>query len=233
MEITETLIISVVSFVLLFVLTKIMGNKQMSELNMFDYIIGISIGSIAAEMATSLRGDVLQPVIAMVVFALMAVLFAVAGNKSMCLRRFLVGKSLILYDKKKFFKKNLKKARLDLSEVLNQCRAKGFFDLSDVETMFLEPNGKISILPKSTRRPCNPEDLGITPKEQRPPVVIISDGTVLQGNLSSCGRDNAWLMKELKKQNLDPKGVTLAVLSDGNLQVYTEQTEKPDRDIFQ
>ena len=120
---------SAASVVTLFILTKLMGNKQVSQLSMFDYIIGISIGSIAAEFATELENPE-RSLIALIIYALSAYIVSVVTGKSTKIRKIIIGRPLILFDKGKLYRKNFKKARLDLSDFLTHCRNQGFFDLS-------------------------------------------------------------------------------------------------------
>lgn len=102
----------------------------MSQMSMFDYINGITIGSIAAEMATSLEENFVQPLTAMIVYALAA----------------------ILLNHGELYRENLKKAKIDVNKFLVQCRVNGYFDVSKLETAILEGNGKISFLPKVSDR---------------------------------------------------------------------------------
>ena len=120
---------SVGSIIVLFLLTKLIGNKQVSQLNMFDYINGITIGSIAAEMATSLETDFLMPLLAMVIYGLTAFGLSYIAGKSVRARRLINGRSIILYDNGKLYFDNFKKSKLDINEFLIQCRIAGYFDL--------------------------------------------------------------------------------------------------------
>ena len=120
-------ITSVSSVIVLFILTRIMGKRQISQLTMFDYINGITIGSIAAEMATALDGDVWQPLFAMIIYAFFAIMISYISMKSIKARRFLVGRPFLLYENGKLFEKNLKKAKLDINEFLTECRTNGYF----------------------------------------------------------------------------------------------------------
>ena len=153
MEILHTIIVSAGSIIALFILTKLMGYRQMSQLSMFDYINGITIGSIAAEMATSLENDFMQPLLAMIIYAGTAILLSRLSEISVPLRRIIVGKPALLMNKGKLYEKNMKKARLDLGEFLTQCRIAGYFDLSELQSVIMEPNGHMSFLPKADNRP--------------------------------------------------------------------------------
>ena len=161
MEILKIIGLSLGSMAVLFVLTKIMGQREMSGLSVFDYIITITIGSIAAEMATSLEDNFVQPMVAMIVYATVTLFMSFLNIKFVKLRPMLSGRTLILYDNGTLFKENFKKAKIDLNEFLVQCRTNGFFNLSDIKTALLEENGKISFLPYSDRRPANPSDFNI------------------------------------------------------------------------
>lgn len=126
-DIFKIIVLSVVSEIVLFILTKLMGNKEMSQLSMFDYIIGITIGSIAAEMSTALESDYMQPLVAMIVYAIVAIIISILCNKSLKARRFIYGNSLILLNNGKLYRKNFKTAKLDLNEFLVQCRSNRLF----------------------------------------------------------------------------------------------------------
>ena len=118
MDLLKIVALSFGSVIFLFILTKLMGNKEMSQLSMFDYIIGITIGSIAAEMSTALENDFMQPVVAMAVYAIVSIIISILSYKSIKIRRIISGNSLILFDNNELYRNNLKKAKLDLNEFL-------------------------------------------------------------------------------------------------------------------
>ena len=222
MTILKIICLSIGSITLLFILTKIMGQREMSQLSIFDYFITITIGSIAAELSTSLEDNFVQPVIAMIVYALITLIVSILNTKFVKLRPFLSEKTLILYDDGTLFKENFKKAKIDLNEFLVQCRTNGFFNLSDIKTALLEENGKISFLPYSDKRPANPSDFDIKPKEEEILTNLILDEKIMQENLQELGFNEAWLLKKLKKQGITKtNNIFLATYcSDGNLSVY-------------
>lgn len=142
MEILKIIGLSIGSIIILFTLTKIMGQREMSQLSIFDYFITITIGSIAAEMSTSLENNFMQPVVAMIVYALITLIVSYLNTKFVKLRPILSGKTLILYDNWTLFKENFRNAKIDINEFLVQCRTSGFFNLSDIKTALLEENLK-------------------------------------------------------------------------------------------
>lgn len=226
-EIFYIICLSLGSVVALFILTKIMGCRQMSELSMFDYINGITIGSIAAEMATSLEDNFIQPLTAMIVYALFSTLLSYFCNKSILFRRFIDGKPIILYDNEKIFKNNLNRAKIDLNEFLSQCRINGYFDLSQVQTAVLEPNGKVSFLPKSTDRPLNPSDLSLTLPQESLTANLIIDGKVMEKNLLHSGKDRKWLESQIKAQGFNHIEDVLLATCDLNNTFHAYGTRKP------
>ena len=146
METLKIIGLSLGSITVLFILTKIVGQREMSGLSIFDFTIAITIGSIAAEMSTSLENNFLQPLTAMIIYTVVTLIISYINMKSVKLRPIFSGKTLILYDNGTLFKENFKKAKIDLNEFLSQCRTNGYFNLSDIKTALLEENGKISFL---------------------------------------------------------------------------------------
>ena len=199
MDIIKVILTSFFSALILFIIAKIMGHRQVSQLDFFDYITGITIGSIAAEMATELETP-WKPAIAMVVYGTIAFLLNLITSKFPRTRKYINGSPAILMSGGKLYRKNMKKAKLDLSEFLMMCREEGYFDLNDIQTAVFENNGKLTVLPKSLNRPATPEDLKLNPKEDNINTEIIMDGRILEENLKRMGLDLTWLNKQLKSQ---------------------------------
>lgn len=234
MDYIKIVLVSLFSLLVLFVLAKIMGNKQVSQLTMFDYVIGISIGSIAAEMATELE-EPFKPLLAMVVYALSAYLISIVTMKSMKLRRIIFGRSVVLMKNGKIYRNNLKKSHIDLNEFLVQCRSDGYFDISAINTAILEPNGKISILPFPDKRPVTAEDLKTVPTQDNIFYDVIMDGEIMKENLQSSSYDENWLKNELKTQGYkNEKNIFLATLDEsGTLNVFENNDKSGKNDIFE
>lgn len=222
------------SVIVLFLLTKLMGQKQISQLSLFDYINGITIGSIAAEMATALEQDFWLPLTAMVIYTLFSLLIAVLERKSIKLNKFFVGNPNILLENGVLYEKNLRRAHLSVTEFLSQCRIGGFFNLSDIQCAILEPNGSISFLPKGDMRPVTPADMQIAaaPSTLLPNVIV--DGKIFCANLRALGLNEAWLLKQLEKQGVSsPADVFLATVdAQKQLSVYKKVAENYTREPF-
>lgn len=235
MELVKVVFLSLGSAVALFILTKIMGNKEISQLSMFDYIIGITIGSIAAEMATSLESDFMQPLVAMAMYAVVAIIISIVNNKSLKIRRFIYGRSLVLLDNGVLYRKNFKKAKLDMNEFLTQCRTNGYFNINDIQTAIFEANGKVSFLPKSGKRPATPDDLNIKVDLEKITINVILDGVLLKENLYATGKDEIWLQKQMVSQGFESiEDVFLGMCdSNGNLSLYRKEEVQNSHDRFE
>ena len=218
---------TLLSFVVLFILARLSGYRQISQMSMFDYINGITIGSIAAEMATALEDDFLLPMIGMAVYTAAALLISLVASHSIKLRKFLIGRPLILYDNGKLYRECMKKAKLDLNEFLTECRNNGYFNLSEIQTAILETNGKISILPAASSRPVTPADMNLSPAQEKLPVNLIIDGSVLADNLKAIGKNEKWLQNQLHAQGYhDFREIFLATCDDqDNVSLYVKVTK--------
>ena len=158
MEFAKIVLSSLLSYAALFICAKVIGRKQISQLNFLDYITGITIGSIAAELATDLE-NMWKPLAAMGVYVLLTWLLSLIGKRAARSRKFLDGTPTIIMQNGKLYRSNMKKAKLDLSEFMVMCREQGYFNLADIHTAVFEYNGKLTILPVSKKRPVTPEDM--------------------------------------------------------------------------
>ncbi|MBO4433483.1 MAG: DUF421 domain-containing protein [Clostridia bacterium] len=221
MEILKITLTSTFSAAALFIIAKAMGHKQMSQLDFFDYITGITIGSIAAELASELETPV-KPFIAMTVYGVITVLLTVITSKLPRMRKIINGTPTIIMNGGKIYRENMKKAKIDLSEFMVMCRQEGYFNLADIQTVIFEYNGRLTVLPKATKRPAKPEDFNLTPAPEHIAAEIIMDGRVLGENISRLGVDGEWLKRELKCRGYEsPKEVILAICDENlNLTVF-------------
>ena len=235
MDLLHVAVTSLVSLAAIFLLTKLMGNKQVSQMNLFDYVMGITIGSIAAEMATSLDGKFYYPLTAIVIYTVIMWFISYLTEKNIKLRRFFTGRSIILMQGGKIYQKNFKTSKIDINDFLVQCRINGFFTLDDVDTAILEQNGKISFLPKVQARPVNVQDMNITAKQEKLSFTVVLDGHIMEENLKFSGNNKKWLENELQKQKIgNVKDVFIALCDDNNtLSVYKKTDDSPKNDPFQ
>lgn len=226
--------LSLGSIVELLILCKFMGYRQLSQMSMFDYVNGITIGSIAAEMATSLEDNFVYPMTAMIIYAAAVIFLSWWSSKSIYVRRIVTGKPIVLLNNDKLYEKNFRKAKIDLNEFLTQCRVSGYFDLSQLESAILEENGRISFLPKSEHRPATPKDLQLVPGKDSLVANIIIDGHIMTQNLKASGKNERWLMHQLNAHGVsDIRDVFLATCDLNNqFNVYLRTPADQAPDIF-
>ena len=211
MDILKVILTALLSVAALFIIAKIMGHKQVAQLDFFDYVSGITIGSIGAELATELE-EPYKPLIALCVWGGASLILNLVAHKLPKTRKYINGTPTILMNEGKLYRENLKKAKLDLSEFMLLCREAGYFDLEGIQTAVFEHNGKLSILPKAASRPVTPEDLKITARATHIGIELVMDGRVMSENLLRAGKDKGWLEARLRLQgHSSAKEVFLAV----------------------
>lgn len=199
MELAKVILTSLLSVGALFLITKIMGHKQMAQLDFFDYIVGITIGSVAAELATELEAP-WKPLVALLIYGGVSVILCKITHRFPRTRKFINGSPTVLMNNGKLYRKNMKKAKLDLTEFMVMCRELGYFNLSQIQTAIFEYNGKLTVLPVSGQRPATPADMGLNPPAESICTEVIMDGRILEGNLKRMGLNRIWLEKQLKAQ---------------------------------
>lgn len=226
-EIIDVIIRALVSLVVLFLVTKLLGKKQVSQLSVFDYVIGISIGNFAAEMTINVESQFLDGIVAVLVFGLVAYLISVVTMKSIVLRRYFMGIPTILIQHGKIVYNNLKRVKLDTNDLLEECRNHGYFDISDIEFAVLEVNGDLSILPTDSARPVNVSDMKLKVKKQGLCANVIIDGKIMKNVLENINKTPSWLEHELKVKGKNVEDILLATVDiDEKLVLYDK-----DKDI--
>jgi len=233
--ILKILFLSAFSFVTLFFIAKLIGNKQISQLNVYDFIYSITIGNIAAEMATSLKDHWVEPFTAMLFYGGAIFMISFISMKSLKARKLLSGRPLILYENGKLYEKNLYKAKLDITEFQMMCRNSGYFNIADVETAILETNGQVSFIPVAAKKPLTPEDMSIFPKQEKITVNVILDGNILDTNLHYLGKNRIWLTEQLNSQGYtDITKISLVTCDgSGDVSIYHKINKDEKKDLFE
>lgn len=216
---------SIISIIVLFLLTLLMGKQQLAQLTFFDYVAGISIGSIAAALAMDSSINYVKGITGLIIYTFFPIILSLISTKSYRARGFLDSKPTILINKGQIIEKNLRKEKLNINDLLEQCRAKNVFDIADVEFAILETSGNISVELKASSKPLTPRDMNIPTQYRGLCINIVMDGEILQDQLQAIGRDKKWLKKELEKQKIsDPRQIILGYLDGkGNLVVQKKE----------
>lgn len=226
---------SFLSFIILFFVTKLIGKKQVSELSLFDYVVGISIGNFAAEMTMNLDGQYINGIIAVLVYGIIAYLVAVLTMKSILLRRFIIGTPTIIIQEGKILEKSMKKVKIDINDLLEQCRTAGYFNINNINYAIMEANGKLSIMPKDDQKPLTSKDMKIKPTKEGLCANLIIDGNIMIKNLENMNKTEEWLEKELKiKGYKDINNILLATLDiNEKLTIYEKNLNKEALNILE
>lgn len=216
-DIIKVLIFSAASYAVLFTLAKILGKKQIAQLSFVDYVVGISIGSIAAEMATETNEPFYHFLIAMVVFFLFDLVVSIIGRKGAFLKKILKGKPTVLIEDGKINYQNLKKIKITIDEFIGMARDKNYFDLQKIEYAIMETSGNLSILPKSEYAPLTPADMQIATSRSKLTDYLVLDGKISNDRLKESGHDEKWLKKGLHlKEEDDLSNILLATYDQQN-----------------
>lgn len=224
-ELFNVVIRGLLSLITLFLVTKLIGKKQVSQLSLFDYVIGISIGNFAAEMTINLESEELYGIIAVLLFGGIAYLVSVGTMKSIKLRRFFMGSPTILIEHGKILQDNFYKVKYDINDMLEQCRVKGYFDISEIDYAIVEANGELSILAKSEYLPVNRNDMKLKVSKNGLCANVIIDGKVMYNNLKKINKDEKWLNKELKLKGKDISDIILATVDINDKVVFYERNK--------
>ena len=226
---------AILSLITLFLITKMLGKKQVSQLSLFDYVIGISIGNFAAEMTINLETNEINGILAVVLFGVFAYIISYLSMKSIVLRRFFMGTPTIVIEKGKILENNMKKIKLDVNELLEELRSQGYFSIGEVEYAIMEVSGDISVLPKSEYKPLTPLDMNIKTSKSSLECIAIIDGKIMKNNLKEMGHNEYWLKKELKKQKCGDIGKILlcTVGSNNKINVYERNLNIESKDILE
>ncbi|NLK17797.1 MAG: DUF421 domain-containing protein [Clostridiales bacterium] len=210
MEVLRVILTATSSFLALFIIAKIMGKKQIAQLEFVDYVVGISIGSIAAQMAVDSQIPQYHFLIAMALYAALDFIINLLSRKSIKIRKLLQGTPLILVYNGKLNYENLVKSKLDLNQFLSMCREKNFFDVNDIAYCIFETDGQLSILPKENASPTTCGDMNLDKEKSSLSIDFIMDGRIIENALKEAGKDKKWLLSKLGMSEEEVKSVALA-----------------------
>ena len=212
----HVMISSIVAVSALFILTRIMGRKQMSQLTLFDYVISISIGSIASDYAIHGSVHIVEGLTALAIFTLFSIAVSYISVKSYRGRKWLDGVPIILIENGRIIEGNLTKTKLSINDLMEECRQKNVFDIADIEFAILETSGKLSVLLKSQSQPLTPRDMHIETAYRGLCAPVVIDGNILVNHLHTLHLDESWLHAALAKQNIkDCANVLFAYVNTG------------------
>ncbi|MEL4024852.1 DUF421 domain-containing protein [Lysinibacillus endophyticus] len=216
------LIRSIIAFILLLFLTRIMGKKQLSQLTFFDYVVGITIGSIAASMSVDKNIQISNGVVSLAIWGIFPIILGFFGMKSRKFLQITDGRPSIVIKEGKVLEESMRKNQLAIDELMMLLREKGVFKIEDVEMAILETNGELSIMKRTDVEPITPSFLGMKVKLEHAPTLLIVDGHILSKNLSALGYTEEWLQKKIKKQGAQSIDDIFIAQVDSNGSLYVD-----------
>ncbi len=232
-ELLDVILRCIISLITLFFVTKMIGKKQVSEFSLFDYVIGISIGNFAAEMALNLDSDYLHGTIAVIVFGLVSYIVSLITLKNLKARKFFIGDPTIIIEDGKILYKNLKKTKIDINDLLEEARINGYFDIFQIDYALMEANGKISFLPKTDYQPPLNKDLKIQTDKTGLCANLIVDGKIIKESLKIMHKDEKWLKHQINVKGYKLEDIILATLDlKENFKVYGKNVNSKTYDIL-
>jgi len=221
---------SIVFIIVLIIMTRLLGKKQLSEISFFEYVSGITIGSIAGEVIMGLDDNIGHGILAILVFSLITLLVDILALKSKKFRDIVEGTGTIFIKDGKIMEDSLKKEKYSMSELESLLRQKSVFNMADVEFAILEPKGDLSVLLKKENRPLTSKDMNLKVANDKVPQTVIMDGSILNDAMAAAGKDRNWLHTELDKLGVTIENVFMAQVDsygDLTIDVYDDQMNLP------
>lgn len=207
---------------------RIMGKRQIGELQPFELAITIMISALAALPMEDIDIPLLYSIVPMLLLLIFQEIISYITLNSNKTRSFICGEPSVLIRNGQLMEKELAKLKINMNDLLEQLRIVGYHNLEDIEYAIMETTGNISVIPKSQKRPLTPEDLNIDTDYEGLSQSIIIDGEVQQDNLKSMGLNHRWLQETLKKYNIEsPQTIFYAALdSEGDLYYQKKRSAK-------
>ena len=226
MNFSEILLRVVATILVMLIMARLNGPKQIAQMSFYDYVTGISVGSIAATISINTDLSLTSGLFAIILFFAGNLLLNKITQINLIANAVLTGKPIALIEKGSIKISGLQQSKMTVSELLSNLRTSGYFNINDVYTANLEPTGKLSVQPKGFARPARNDDLQLKAANPIQVLSVIMDGVILQSNLKLMNIDEKWLVRELRKQNIDEAEldqIILAVVDENHkLTVYNQ-----------
>lgn len=223
-EVIKVILRTIFVLVIMFTMFKIMGKKQVSQMNMFDYITGITIGSIVADISLDIDKNLSAGIICLLIYCFTDMFISYLNLKSITLRNFFEGKEVILIENGIINRANMSKNKITINMLETEARIMGYFHLEEINNAILETNGKISFEPKEKYKSTTKNDINIKSEDKGIVYNIIIDGEVVEDNLKYINKDKSWLNHELKVLGKKKEDILLLTLdTNDKIKIYSKK----------
>ena len=216
---------SILIYIIVLVVMRLMGKREIGQLQPFELVISIIIADLAAIPISNSGIPLTNGIIPILGLLVMDLIISIGNMKSMKFRQFISGKPSILIYRGKINEKVLRKERFTINELQERLRDKNIMNLGDVEYAILETSGQINVIQKPSKRTTIPEDFNIEPEYEGISYDLVIDGNIMYDNLSILEKNYEWLKKEVKKFGYKPEEA-LVVTIDGKGQIFSQKKEK-------
>ena len=210
---------------------RLMGKRQIGQLQPFELVIAIMIADLASTPMASLDIPLWHGVVTLFVTVVLHQLFTLLSLKSQRLRAFFSGRPTVVIRNGQIDYRALEKLCFNLNDLLEELRAGGVLTPTEVGTAIMETSGKISVFPKSQNRALTPADMEIQTGYEGIPLTLVMDGRLQKSNLPLCGKDEVWVRKHLNQLGFKSiKGVLLCYVdTDGHMTAHGYDGSPPVR----
>ena len=218
---------ALILFVLVYLVIRLMGKRQVGELQPVEFVVALMAADLATQPMGNLGMPLLWGVISLLVLLFMQVAVSYASMKSIRARRLLCGEPTVVISKGVINEQALRSQRYNVNDLLEQLRSKDVFDVSRVWYAMLETNGELSVLMKKEAASPTADDLGLDLKQQELPLLLVSDGKIMQKNLTRSGYDPVWLRRKLRGVGIRGESeLVIAQLDGDTLYIQTHGGKK-------
>ncbi|QCJ44632.1 DUF421 domain-containing protein [Bacillus sp. S3] len=217
-------------YVLALFLTRKIGTKLISQMNFFDFIMGVSMGSIVANAVIDKQFATFSAITTLILFTILTLFTGYLSLKNLTLRKLINSEPVTLVENGAIVDENMKKIKWTINELKMKLREKNAFNVADVEFAIMETDGNLSVLPKSDKKPLTPSDMNIQTTSSGLEKDIIIDGTIMEENLTSTGLDKEWLTSELNKQNIKDCSEVFYAGLDNRKKLYISKINRTNKE---
>lgn len=222
----ETIVFrTILIYFIVLIVVRIMGKREIGQLSPFDFVVAIMMAELAVIPMESPDIPLWHGIIPLLILVLLEIGISYLALHSHTVRGFLDGAPQVIIKNGQILKKEMRKSRYNLDDLMGQLRDKGYPDIEDIEFGILETSGKLSVIPKSQKRPLTPADLGIATGYEGMPAILVMDGVVMHDSLEKCGLDESWLTEKLKGEGYRVEDTFLVTLgTQGKLSVIPKKS---------
>lgn len=216
---------AIVLYIIVLAVMRLMGKREIGQLQPFELAISIMIADLAATPMAETGIPITNGIMPILGLLVMHLIISMINIKSTKARQIICGKPSLLIFRGKIDQNVLKKERFTINELEERLRDNNIFNIGDVEYAILETSGQVTVIPKPNKRPTTPEDFNIEPKYEGIPYDLVVDGKVEYENLKKIGKDYKWLQKQTEKFGIKPEQA-LIVTIDGDNKFFCQAIEK-------